>query len=39
MGQHLSRVVGAVADVHHHLGDVHRPAFGEDPGAEDGPGQ
>ncbi len=39
MGEHLGGVVGAVADVHHHLGDVHRPALGEDPGAEDGPGQ
>ena len=35
MGEHLGRVIGAVADVHHHLRHVHRPALGEDPGAED----
>ena len=34
VGQHERRVVGAVADVHHHLGHVDRPALGEDAAPE-----
>ena len=34
--EHQRRVIGSVADVHHHLGDVDRPALGEYARLEDG---